>query len=69
MEAKVNGAFNITENPFDGNHVRRARRAHKLGHIVDDKGNIWAGKGEILKTPHKFMVFYGKSEQVNITGN
>lgn len=36
-DAKIQSTFYVTENLFGSNHISSARRAHKLGNIIDDK--------------------------------
>ncbi|KAJ0611303.1 hypothetical protein HanHA300_Chr01g0013711 [Helianthus annuus] len=55
----MDSTFKVSEDTLKGLPVSLSRSMHKLRQFVDGKGNVWAGKGEVLKGAHKFAIRSG----------
>jgi hypothetical protein len=49
IETMIKGAFKVPKNVFDEKKMKFARIAHVKADFLDNRGNFWMGKGNILE--------------------
>ena len=63
LQPIVCGAMQIPKNAFDDLHVGVARGMHEEAHLLNDIGNVWACKSEILECTSKATVMCRVGEE------